>query len=73
MDHQIVDKKGAKLVRVNDIALAALNHSLRVEGIDSSTRGGLLRLRLGKLARAVPVLIHCAHVDITHVLPELWR
>lgn len=71
MDHQIVDTTGAKLVRVNDIGLAMVDHTLRVEGIDSSGSGVFRRLGFGRFARGAPVLIDWAQVDITHLLPEV--
>lgn len=49
VDQQIVDTSGARVVRVNDLQIGALNGVMCVLGIDISTRGLLRRLGLTKL------------------------
>ena len=68
MDKQIVDTRGVKLVRVNDVALTLINDELRLAGVDNSTAGLLRRLGLDWMARpfggARPRLIDWGQVDI---------
>lgn len=71
LDKQIVDTSGAKLVRVNDVALTPLNEDLRVAGVDNSTAGLLRRLGLGRLARRRPTLIDWEQVDIGPAVREV--
>lgn len=69
LDKQIVDTKGKKLIRVQDIKLARIGSKLRVVAVDVSFSGLLRRLGLRKLAdwiesRKVPHFIDWANVDI---------
>jgi CBS domain-containing protein len=74
LDRQIVDTEGAKLVRVNDVALAPLNDEMRVAGVDGSTVGLLRRIGLdrisGALRRRAPQLIDWEQVDIGPALSD---
>lgn len=74
MDKQIVDTSGAKLVRVNDVALTQVNEELRVAGVDNSTGGLFRRVGLewvaGHLGRS-PKLIDWEAVDISPALGEV--
>jgi predicted transcriptional regulator/sporulation protein YlmC with PRC-barrel domain len=47
LDKQIVDMKGARVVRVNDLRIGDFDGKMCVLGIDISTRGLLRRLSLG--------------------------
>jgi len=75
MDKQIVDTTGVKLVRVNDIALTALNDELRVAGVDNSTSGLLRRVGMEKAAglfhKRPPKLIDWEQVDIGPAVNEI--
>jgi CBS domain-containing protein len=75
LDRQIVDTSGAKLVRVNDVALTAVNEDLRVAGVDNSTTGLFRRIGLERLADAIgrgrPPLIDWDQVDISPALSEV--
>lgn len=73
LDKQIVNTTGARLVRVNDVALTQLDSDLRVAGVDNSTLGLLRRIGLGRflLSRAAPRLIDWEQVDITPALGEI--
>lgn len=70
LDKQIVDVEGAKLVRVNDIQLARIDHDLRVAAVDNSARGFLRRLGLERLAvliwreKSRPALIDWEEIDL---------
>jgi len=68
LDKQIVDTRGVKLVRVNDVALTLINDELRLAGVDNSTAGLLRRLGLqwmaGLFGGARPRLIDWGQVDI---------
>jgi CBS domain-containing protein len=44
LDRQLINVKGARLVRANEIELADLAGSWRVVGVDTGARGGLRRL-----------------------------
>ncbi len=59
LDRQIVDLHGNKVVRVNDLRLAAFDHCLRLTGVDVSQKALLRRLglekTLGALLRAVGI------------------
>ncbi len=75
LDKQIVDTRGIRLVRVNDIVLTPVDEHLRVAGIDASTAGLVRRLGLNGLARALesrrnPV-IDWENVDIGTALDEV--
>ncbi len=50
LDKQIVDTRGIRLVRVNDIVLTPVDEHLRVAGVDSSGSGLIRRLGLASLA-----------------------
>ncbi|MGE5486080.1 MAG: magnesium transporter MgtE N-terminal domain-containing protein [Ignavibacteriales bacterium] len=50
LDKQIIDIKGIRVVRVNDVALTRAEHSIRVAGVDTGLRGMLRRLGLLRLA-----------------------
>ncbi len=75
LDKQIVDTRGVKLVRVNDLALTSLNDELRLAGVDATT-GGLVR-RLGfdslarRLGRGRPRLIDWEQVDLGPAVEEV--
>jgi len=75
LDRQIVDTEGAKLVRVNDVALTALNEEMRVAGVDASTSGLLRRSGLERIAaafrRTPGPLIDWEQVDIGPALSDL--
>lgn len=75
LDKQIVDTRGIKLVRVNDIALTLINDEMRVAGVDSSTTGLLRRLGLEWLAqvfgRGRVRLIDWEEVDIGPAVDEV--
>jgi CBS domain-containing protein len=47
LDRQLINVKGARLVRANEIELALVGGSWRVVGVDTGARGGVRRL-LGK-------------------------
>lgn len=69
LDKQIVDIKGKKLIRVQDIKLARIGIKLRVMAVDVSISGFLRRLGLRSLAdwadsRRAPNFIDWANVDI---------
>lgn len=49
LDEQIVDTKGARIVRVNDLKLGPVENSMSVLGIDISFKGLLRRLGIEKL------------------------
>lgn len=53
LDKQVVDIHGRKVVRVNDLQLAPLDHELRLIGADIGVSGLLRRLNLERPARAV--------------------
>ena len=44
LDRQLINVKGARLVRANEIELALLGGAWRVVGVDTGARGGLRRL-----------------------------
>lgn len=75
LDKQIVDTHGAKLVRVNDLALTPINGDLRLAGVDSSISGLLRRLGIEWLARLIgrarPRLIDWQEVDIGPAVEEV--
>ncbi len=75
LDRQIVDTEGARLVRVNDVALTPLNEEMRVAGVDASTSGLLRRSGLERIAtafgRSPGRLIDWEQVDIGPALSEL--
>ncbi len=73
LDKQIVDTTGAKLVRVNDVALAQLDNELRVAGVDNSTQGLFRRIGLARVvqSRTAPRLIDWEQVDISPALGEI--
>jgi magnesium transporter len=49
LDKQIVDTYGAKVLRVNDLHLLQVNHSLRLVHVDVGLRGLMRRLGLEKI------------------------
>lgn len=53
LDKQIIDIKGIRVVRVNDVALARHENCLRVAGVDTGWRGALRRLGLLRAANLV--------------------
>ncbi|GAC1322723.1 MAG: CBS domain-containing protein [Chloroflexota bacterium] len=57
MDHQIIDVNGIRVVRVNDLQLAAspVDGSYRLVGVDISTAGLLRRLGASGMLRALGV------------------
>jgi CBS domain-containing protein len=56
MDHQIIDVNGVRVVRVNDLQLAASEDgSYRLVGVDISTAGLLRRLGAGRMLGALGV------------------
>lgn len=57
MDHQIIDVNGIRVVRVNDLQLAAspIDGSYRLVGVDISTAGLLRRLGASRILRAMGV------------------
>jgi len=75
LDKQIVDTRGVKLVRVNDLALTPIEGELRLAGVDSSLAGLLRRLGLEWLTRLVvrdrPRLIDWEQVDIGPAVEEV--
>jgi CBS domain-containing protein/sporulation protein YlmC with PRC-barrel domain len=75
LDKQIVDTHGVKLVRVNDLALTAINGDLRLAGVDNSVAGLLRRLGIEWLAnvagRGRPRLIDWEQVDIGPAVDEI--
>ncbi len=75
LDKQIVDTAGVKLVRVNDLGLAAINDELRLGGVDSSTAGLVRRLGLpwpGRLlGRSRVRLIDWEQVDVGPAIDEV--
>jgi CBS domain-containing protein len=73
LDKQIVDTTGAKLVRVNDVALTQVDTDLRVAGVDNSTQGLFRRIGLDRIVptRGVPRLIDWEQVDISPALGEI--
>ncbi|RJQ31879.1 MAG: magnesium transporter [Actinobacteria bacterium] len=69
LDKQIVDTKGKKLIRVQDIKLARIGTKLRVVAVDISFSGLLRRLGMRKLADSIdahrpPKFIDWENVDI---------
>ncbi len=70
LDKQIVDVEGAKLVRVNDIQLARIDHDLRVAAVDHTARGFLRRLGIEAVTKVVgqsrrrPALIDWEEIDL---------
>jgi CBS domain-containing protein/sporulation protein YlmC with PRC-barrel domain len=50
LDRQVIDVRGKKLRRVNDLQLSATNGSYRLIGVDIGVRGLLRRLGLEKVA-----------------------
>ncbi|HEY1292424.1 MAG TPA: CBS domain-containing protein [Chloroflexota bacterium] len=55
MDHQIIDVNGVRVVRVNDLQLAALEGEYRLVGVDISTAGLLRRLGAARVLKALGV------------------
>lgn len=53
LDRQILDARGLKVVRVNDVILSEAGGALRVTGVDVGARGYLRRLGLERLALRV--------------------
>jgi len=49
LDRQIVDLRGRRLVRVNDLQVAYLNGVVRLVAVDAGSAGLLRRLGLGRL------------------------
>ena len=47
LDQQIVDCRGAKLLRVNDVTLDWMDGSLHLQGMDTGARGFLTRIGYG--------------------------
>jgi magnesium transporter len=69
LDKQIVDTKGKKLVRVQDVKLARIGSKIRVVAVDVSVSGVFRRLGFRKVAdwmehRKAPRFIDWADVDI---------
>jgi magnesium transporter len=56
LDKQMVDVSGRKVVRVNDVALGSIGHSLRVTGVAIGGAAVLRRLGFLRIARLVPAL-----------------
>ncbi|MCR4398632.1 MAG: CBS domain-containing protein [Firmicutes bacterium] len=50
LDKQIIDVKGIRVVRVNDVALSRTDHAVKVAGVDTGLRGLLRRLGLLRVA-----------------------
>lgn len=63
LDKQIVDVDGAKVVRVNDIKLGALNHKLCIFSVDIGFRGLLRRLGYERLGER---FAHTIRKEIPH-------
>jgi flagellar motility protein MotE (MotC chaperone)/sporulation protein YlmC with PRC-barrel domain len=55
MDHQIIDVNGVRVVRVNDLQLAASDGAYRLVAVDISTAGLLRRLGAARALRAIGV------------------
>jgi magnesium transporter len=55
IDHQIIDVNGVRVVRVNDLQLAAVDGSYRLIGVDISTAGLLRRLGAARVLSAIGV------------------
>ncbi|MHB9133629.1 MAG: magnesium transporter [Armatimonadota bacterium] len=53
LDKQVVDIHGRKVVRVNDLTLADIDHQLRLIGADIGARGVLRRLNLERPVHAI--------------------
>lgn len=69
LDKQIVDTKGKKLVRVQDVKLARIGTKIRAVAVDVSASGMLRRLGLSRAAdwmehRKIPQFIDWDDVDI---------
>ena len=75
LDKQIVDTHGVKLVRVNDLALTAIDGELRLAGVDNTAGGLLRRVGLEWLARLIgqgrPRLIDWEQVDLGPAVDEV--
>jgi magnesium transporter len=75
LDKQIVDTQGVKLVRVNDLALTAIDGELRLAGVDNSVGGLLRRIGLEWLSRPFgrgrARLIDWEQVDIGPAVDEV--
>ncbi len=69
LDKQIVDTKGRKLIRVNDLQLARANGSLRVVGVDIGSGAILRRLGLAKLAQRLSRRVQPTLLDWKTVEP----
>ncbi len=69
LDKQIVDTKGHKLIRVNDLQLARANGSLRVVGVDIGSGAILRRLGLSKLAQRLSRRVQPTLLDWKTVEP----
>lgn len=65
LDKQIIDVNGRRVVRVNDVQLAATRNGLRLVGVDVSFRGLLRRLLPQNLLREerLPVVIDWSAVE----------
>jgi magnesium transporter len=70
LDKQIVDTHGAKLVRVNDLHLLQVNHTLRLVHVDVGFRGLMRRMGLEKaMDKAFQFFLDYRPPD--HLIP--WR
>ena len=58
LDKQIIDKDGARVVRVNDLELVRVNSTLYVGNVDIGIRAILRRLGMEKAARRITSLLH---------------
>jgi len=75
LDRQVIDVKGKKLRRVNDLQLSTTNGAYRLIGVDIGVRGLLRRLGLEKIADRTRVRIEgnyisWGNVDTIHSGPS---
>ncbi|MEM0230840.1 MAG: CBS domain-containing protein [Candidatus Woesearchaeota archaeon] len=72
LDKQLIDTNGAKIVRVNDIALLHKNNGLFVIGVDASFKGLLRRLGVGSTIPAIPKFLKKGgEVEVPNMIP--WK